>query len=128
MSLLAQQDIIRKPDLNMGITYSFGPSMSKRGAAGSSEAGSFLYDSPSRSYAADQTAKDKFKQPTGESEGIDGTPVMKAGETTYGKDQFAKLGPTDTTLLTSVSVPPTILDVFLTPHLKDPVLVPVSKV
>jgi len=87
---------------------SFGPSMSKKGAAGSSEAGAFLYNSPSRSYAPDIHARDTFGQPTGISPlGVDGTAVVKGQNTKYGPGDtegvIAKMTNGDTSLLTGLA-------------------------
>ena len=113
MSVLEHQNILGGGQGARGAMYegarrlSFGPAMSKKGAAGSSEAGAFLYNSPSRSYAADTDARDTFSQPTGISPlGLDGTAIVKGNNTKYGGDTdgvVARMTNGDTSLLTGLA-------------------------
>ena len=88
MSILSRQNLLAgssAPDQSGSVAeqspfaaYSFAPPMSKRASAGSDEAGKFLYNSPTKSYAPSADMQVALGQGNfGEGIGVDGTPIHK---------------------------------------------------
>ena len=102
MSVLAKQNILGggQGPARMGAGYSFGPPTSKRTGDGS-----FIYNSPTRSYAPDKAAALVMGNTAGEFPmGVDGTAVLKGENTTYGGSvNGGRLASTDSSLLTGIA-------------------------
>ena len=93
--------------------YSFSPSMSKHNSAGSPEAGKFLYNSPTKSYAPESNMQMQLGQGSfGEGVGVDGVNIhidtATFTDTKYGPGQgtegiVARMTNSDSSLLTGIA-------------------------